>query len=172
MIPGIDSTKLKYLADCLLAMKPNAPARLGEHLMEAVSNAGCMLVSISATDGKKVIDTAPITVLASDLRNGLDRYKGSIVFNEDGSTHKIGATVTVNHTVTSPDRIPEGIYEYPLPYHASIHSDSIRELAKLIPDLFSVTYIKNDSNGHYFGILDSKKVQMKGNDEPNGYISI
>lgn len=172
MIPGIDSTKLKYLADCLISAREDAPARLGSRTMEAVSRGGCIVVSVSATDGKDVIGTDPAVILASDLRNGLDRYKGSITFSDDGTFHKIGTTVKVNHTFSVPDKAPDGLYDFPLPYHASIHSDSIREFAKLIPDLFTVTYVKNDSNGHYLGILDSKKMQLKGNDEPNGYISI
>lgn len=172
MIPGIDSTKLKYLSDCLLSMKDDAPACLGNRIMDAKSKGGCMFVSISATDEKEVIKTDPTTVLASDLRNGLDRYKGTISFSRDGTYHKIGTTVTVNHNPTVPDKVPDGLYDFPLPYHASIHSESIREIVKLIPDQYTVIYVKNDSNGHYFGILDSKKIQMKGNSEPNGYISI
>lgn len=172
MIPTIDSTKLKYIADCLLKVNKDAPAQLGEEMMHTKDIYNVTMLTIEDKDGKKVIDTQPFTTQAESLKRGLDRFKGTITFAEDGKSHDIGKDVTVCHAQYSPGSYGEvpKITDHWFSRRAVISASSLRILtAQDMKQANSIIYLRNDSDGHYLGMLDKVRVKLKGNLEPPAY---
>ncbi len=172
MDPAIDSTRLKYIAKCLMTVNKDAAAQLGEDMMYALDNIRSTMLTIENIETGPVIATQPFTISAETLGRGLNRFKGTISFAEDGSSHNIGADVTVCHRQyviegLSPNLKRVLVKTYP--YRASVDSKTIQVLASQDLKDDPVIYIKNDSEGHYMGILDNIRVKMHGNIGEPGY---
>lgn len=166
MDPAIDSTRLKYIAKCLMNVNKDAPAQLGEDMMYALDKWRASMLTIENADGGKVIATQPFTIQAETLGRGLNRFKGTISFAEDGRSHNIGADVTVCHQQYVCEGLStnlKGVIAKIQPYRASVDAKTIQVLASQDLKDDPVIYIKNDSEGHYMGILDNIRVKMHGN---------
>ena len=172
MIPGIDSTKLKYMTTCLLKVNKDAPVQMGEEMISTKDYMHCTMLTIENTNGGKVIDTQPYIARAEDIAKGLNRFKGTISFSEDGRTHNIGMDVTVCHTRYVPGDIGttvKALIEKKYPLRASISTAALNVLAGQDMKSDPIVYIRNDADGHYIGILDNIRVKMRGNIEPASY---
>lgn len=175
MDPAIDSTRLKYISKCLMTVNKDAPAQLGEDMMYTLDMIRSTLLTIENIGKGPVIPTQPFTISAETLGRGLNRFKGSISFAEDGSSHNIGTDVTVCHKNFVPSeycRLTDGLKKIigkAQSYRASVDSKTIEVLASQDLKDDPVIYIKNDSDGHYMGILDNIRVKMHGNIEQPGY---
>lgn len=176
MDPAIDSTRLKYIARCLLIVNRDAPAQLGEDMMYALDKQRATMLTIENIERGPVIATQPFTIQAETLGRGLNRFKGSISFAEDGGSHNIGADVTVCHQRYV---VPEyymmtnnlkSLIGRVQPNRASVDARTIQVLASQDLKADPVIYIKSDSEGgHYMGILDNIRVRMHGNIAQPGY---
>lgn len=175
MDPAIDSTRLKYIAKCLLNVNRDAAAQLGEDMMYALDKQRTSMFTIENIEKGPVIPTQPFTISAETLGRGLNRFKGTITFAEDGRSHNIGAYVTVCHQgyvlpecYMMTDSLKKVIGKVQ-PYRASVDARTIQVLASQDLKDDPVIYIKNDSEGHYMGILDNIRVRMHGNIAQPGY---
>lgn len=172
MDPAIDSTRLKYIARCLLNVNRDAPAQLGEDMMYALDKQRATMLTIENIERGPVIATQPFTIQAETLGRGLNRFKGTIAFAEDGKSHNIGADVTVCHQQYVCEELSnnlKGVIARIHPYRASVDAKTIQVLASQDLKADPVIYIKNDSEGHYMGILDNIRVKMHGNIAQPGY---
>lgn len=175
MDPAIDSTRLKYIAKCLMNVNKDAAAQLGEDMMYSIDPIRSTMLTIENIEKGPVIATQPFTTSAETLGRGLNRFKGSISFTEDGSSHSIGADVTVCHKNYVPSeycRMTDGLKKLignVQSYRASVDAKTIQVLASQDLKDDPVIYIKNDSEGHYMGILDNIRVKMHGNIVQPGY---
>ena len=172
MDPAIDSTRLKYIAKCLLNVNRDAPAQLGGDMMYALDKGHTSLLTIENIEKGPVIPTQPFTISAETLGRGLNRFKGTIAFAEDGRSHKIGADVTVCHQEYVCEGLSKSLKAITVknqPYRASVDARTIQVLASQDLKADPVIYIKNDSEGHYMGILDNIRVKMHGNIAQPGY---
>jgi len=175
MDPAIDSTRLKYIAKCLLNVNKESPAQLGEDMMFTLDKWRVSMLTIENIERGPVIATRPFTITAETLGRGLNRFKGNISFAEDGRSHSIGADVTVCHReyVSSEvfqmtDNLKRVIGTVH-PYRASVDAKTIQVLASQDLKADPVIYIKSDSECHYMGILDNIRVRMRGNIAQPGY---
>lgn len=170
MIPSMDSTKLKYIANCLMVVNKNAPAQLGMPIMVARDIWSISMLTIEDKNAAKVIYCDPYQTTAEALRRGLERFKGTITFAEDGRSHQIGEDVCVCHPQCKENVNIAGVIKLDYPLQASIRASTISVLtSNLKPKDDATVYLRNDSDGHYIGILDRIKVRMKGNIEPPTY---
>lgn len=172
MDPAIDSTRLKYIARCLMNVNMDAPAQLGEDMMYALDKGRTSLLTVENIEKGPVIATQPFTIMAEALGRGLNRFKGTIAFAEDGKSHRIGAYVTVCHQQYVCEGLSDnlkGVIARIQPYRASVDARTIQVLASQDLKDDPVIYIKNDSEGHYMGILDKIRVRMRGNIAQPGY---
>lgn len=172
MDPAIDSTRLKYIAKCLMNVNKDAAAQLGENMMYVLDKWRVSMLTVENVDGGKVIATQPFTISAEALGRGLNRFKGNISFAEDGRSHNIGADVTVCHQQYICEGLStnlKGVIAKIQPYRASVDAKTIQVLASQDLKDDPVIYIKNDSEGHYMGILDNIRVKMHGNIAQPGY---
>lgn len=174
MIPAMDSTRLKYIADCLLNVNRDAHAQLGADMMWVKDDCNATMLTIENENGGNVIDTQPFITSAETLRNGLSRFKGAITFAEDGKSHLIGADVTVCHHGyhMSGQNLVRGVITKSYPYRANTTTEAVRILASQDLKDDPVIYVRCDSEGHYIGILDNIRVRMRGNIEDPAYTSI
>lgn len=170
MMPTIDSTRLKYIADCLYNVNKTARVQLGAETIGVRSPDHATMITIENEKGGNVIDTQPYVTTSEAIGNGLSRFKGTITFAEDGKSHQIGADVTVCHPECKGQDcnglMPINVV---FPYRASISAELLKILAAQDFKDDPVIYIRNDSEGHYIGILDNICVRMKGNIEVSGY---
>lgn len=175
MDPAIDSTRLKYISKCLMNVNKDAAAQLGEDMMYAIDNIRSTMLTIENIEKGPVIATQPFTISAETLSRGLNRYKGNISFAEDGSSHNIGADVMVCHTdyaLSEVYRMTNNLRKLigkVQPCRASVDAKTIEVLASQDLKDDPVVYIRNDSEGHYMGILDNIRIKMHGNIAQPGY---
>lgn len=172
MKPAIDSTRLKYIAKCLTTVNKNAGAQLGTDMIYTLDALHCTLITIENVNGGNVIATQPFTTTAECLGRGLNRFKGTISFAEDGRSHNIGSDVTVCHVPCTPERLSDSLKNVlakTQPYRTSVGAKTIEVLAAQDLKDDPPIYIKTDSDGHYMGILDNIQVRMHGNFGPPAY---